>query len=319
MWKQVHWQSGRNVRSYLLTSLVAQRVKRLSTMRETRVRSLGWEDPLEKEMAIHSSTIAWKIPRTEEPGRLQSMGSQRVRHDWATSRSHSSFNFLPFRRIVKGQLADALLLYLTLASLTLLMSLIPLSLTLWGSRFCGSKYSGLGTVHVKFKSHLCHLTSCVTWVKFIHFLGPQHFCLQSRENYSYLAEVWGLNGMRCVVRLLSYVQLLQPHGWQHARLPCPSLPPRDCSDSYQLSRWCHPTVSSSVTPFSFCPQSFPASGSFPVSQLFTSVWPKYWSFSFSISPSNEYSGSISLMRDWLDLLDPRSFQFSSLLSNRREE
>ena len=53
-------------------------VKRLSTMRETGVRSLGWEDPLEKEMAIHSSTIAWKIPWTEEPGRLQSMGLQRV-------------------------------------------------------------------------------------------------------------------------------------------------------------------------------------------------------------------------------------------------
>ena len=56
-------------------------VKRLSTMQETRVRSLGWEDPLEKEMAIHSSTIAWKIPWTEEPGRLQSMGSQRVGHN----------------------------------------------------------------------------------------------------------------------------------------------------------------------------------------------------------------------------------------------
>ena len=53
-------------------------------MRETRVRSLGWEDHLEKEMAIHSSTIDWKIPRTEEPGRRQSMGSQRVRHDWMT-------------------------------------------------------------------------------------------------------------------------------------------------------------------------------------------------------------------------------------------
>ena len=63
------------------TSLVAQTVKRLSTMRETRVRSLGREDPLEKEMAIHSSTIAWKIPWTEEPGRLQSMGSKRVGHD----------------------------------------------------------------------------------------------------------------------------------------------------------------------------------------------------------------------------------------------
>ena len=60
-------------------------VKRLSTMWETRVRSLVWEDPLEKEMAIHSRTIAWKIPWTEEPGGLQSMGSQRVGHDWATS------------------------------------------------------------------------------------------------------------------------------------------------------------------------------------------------------------------------------------------
>ena len=63
------------------TSLVAQMVKRLSTMRETQVQSLGWEDPLEKEMVIHSSTIAWKIPWTEEPGRLQSMGSQRAGHD----------------------------------------------------------------------------------------------------------------------------------------------------------------------------------------------------------------------------------------------
>ena len=57
----------------------------LSTMQETRVRFLGWEDPLEKEMAIHSRTIAWKIPWTEEPGRLQPMGSQRVGHDLATS------------------------------------------------------------------------------------------------------------------------------------------------------------------------------------------------------------------------------------------
>ena len=63
------------------TSLVAQMVKHLSTTRETRVRALGWDDPLEKEMVIHSSTSAWKTPWTEEPGRLQSMGSQRVGHD----------------------------------------------------------------------------------------------------------------------------------------------------------------------------------------------------------------------------------------------
>ena len=62
-----------------------QTVKRLPTMRESWVQSLGREDPLEKEMATHSSTLAWKIPWTEEPSRLQSVGSQRVGHDWATS------------------------------------------------------------------------------------------------------------------------------------------------------------------------------------------------------------------------------------------
>ena len=60
---------------------VAQTVKHLPTMRETQVRTLGWEDPLEKEMAAHSNTLAWKISWLEEPGRLPSMGSQRVRDD----------------------------------------------------------------------------------------------------------------------------------------------------------------------------------------------------------------------------------------------
>ena len=63
---------------------------------------------------------------------------------------------------------------------------------------------------------------------------------------------------------------LWPHGLQHTRLPCPSPSPRVCPSSCSLSQWCHPTISSSATLFSFCLQSFPASGSFPVTQLFTS-------------------------------------------------
>ena len=63
---------------------------------------------------------------------------------------------------------------------------------------------------------------------------------------------------------------LQPHGLQHTRFPCPSLSPRVCSDLCPLCRWCHPTISSSVAPFSSCPQSFQASGSSPISRLFTS-------------------------------------------------
>ena len=66
---------------YLGASLVAQRIKRLPAMQETWVRSLGWEDPLQKEMATQSSILAWRIPWTEEPGGLQSTGSQRVGHN----------------------------------------------------------------------------------------------------------------------------------------------------------------------------------------------------------------------------------------------
>ena len=123
---------------------------------------------------------------------------------------------------------------------------------------------------------------------------------------------------------------LWPRGLQNARLPCPSLSPRHCSNSCPLSRWCYLTISSSAVLFSFCLQSFPISGSFPISQFFPSGgqsigtsalasvfpsirvfsnglalrirWPKYWSFSFSISPSNKYSGLISFKIDWFDLL-----------------
>ena len=66
---------------FLYIFLVAQRIKRLSAMQETWVRSLDQKDPLEKEMATHSSTLSWKVSRTKKSGRLQSMGSQRVRHD----------------------------------------------------------------------------------------------------------------------------------------------------------------------------------------------------------------------------------------------
>ena len=87
------------------------------------------------------------------------------------------------------------------------------------------------------------------------------------------------------------------------RLPCPSLCPRVCSDSCPLSQWCHPAISSSVAPFSSCPQSFLASGSFRADNesALCIRWRKYWSFSFSISPYNGYSWFISFRIDWFDL------------------
>ena len=91
---------------------VAQMVKHLSTRQETQVPSLGREDPLEKEMAAHFSTIAWKTPWMEEPGRLQSMGLQRVRHDWEALHTHThththvpipdSFDYCCFFNVLKS-------------------------------------------------------------------------------------------------------------------------------------------------------------------------------------------------------------------------
>ena len=93
-----------------------------------------------------------------------------------------------------------------------------------------------------------------------------------------------------------------PHGLQHIRLPFLSPTPGACSNSCPLSWWCYPTISSSVMLFYFCFQSFPASGTFPMSRLLPIRWPKFWSFSLSISPSNEYSELISFRMDWFDLL-----------------
>ena len=95
---------------------------------------------------------------------------------------------------------------------------------------------------------------------------------------------------------------LRPHESQHARPSCPSPTPGVHSDSRPLSQSCHPAISSSVVPFSSCPQSLPASESFPMSQLFACGGQSTWSFSFSIIPSKEIPGLISFRMDWLNLL-----------------
>ena len=93
---------------------------------------------------------------------------------------------------------------------------------------------------------------CITW-------SPHCICIHTHFSPCWFSSV-----------AQSCANSLQPHGLQHARLPCPSPTPRACWNSCPSSWWCHPTISFSVVPFSFCLQSFPASGSFPVSQFFTS-------------------------------------------------
>ena len=95
---------------------------------------------------------------------------------------------------------------------------------------------------------------------------------------------------------------LRPNELQHTRPPCPSPTPRVYPNSCPLSWWCHPAISSSVVPFSSCPQSFSGSESFSDESVLCIRRPKCWSFSFNISPSNEHPGLISFRMDWLDLL-----------------
>ena len=113
---------------------------------------------------------------------------------------------------------------------------------------------------------------------------------------------------------------LRPHGLQHTRLPCPSPPPRGCPGSCPLNRWCHPTNSSSVILFSFCLQSFPASGSFPGSQLFTSGSQSIGASASVISMSIQgwfplgLTGLISLLSTGLSRVFSSTTQFESLSS-----
>ena len=105
----------------------------------------------------------------------------------------------------------------------------------------------------------------------------------------------------CCCSVTNSCLTLRRCGLQHASLSCPSLSLGVCSDSCPLIWWCHPTISSSATPFSFLPSIFPSIRVFSTESAFHIRWPKYWSFSFSISPSNEYSGLISFRTDRFDL------------------
>ena len=105
------------------------------------------------------------------------------------------------------------------------------------------------------------------------------------------------------------------HGLQHSRLPCPSLSPRVFSHSFPLSQWCHPTVSSRH-PLLLLPWIFPSISVFSSESALCIRWLKHWSFSFSISPSNEYSGLISCWIDWFDVLAVQG-TLRSLLQHHR--
>ena len=120
-----------------------------------------------------------------------------------------------------------------------------------------------------------------------------HFCKSKENIWQHGSHDFVTQGCCCSITHL------QPHGLQQARLPCPSPTSGVCSNSCPLSWWCYPTI---CHPLLFLPLNFPSLKIFSSESALSIKWPKYWSFSFSSSPSNEYSGLISLMIDWLDLL-----------------
>ena len=138
-----------------------------------------------------------------------------------------------------------------------------------------------------------HLLSCLSfyWLS-TWFFFTSISCIHGHAWILKQAFVSSVQFSRSVVS-----NSLRPHGLQHTRLSCPSPTPGANSNSHPLSWWCHPTISSSVVPFSSRLQSFPASRVFSNESVLRIRWPKYWSFSFSISPSNEYSGLISFRMD----------------------
>ena len=131
-------------------------------------------------------------------------------------------------------------------------------------------------IHQKISCHLSVLGSVLCWV-LIHRISSVQFSHSVVSNS------------------------LRSHELQHTTLPCLSPTTGAYTNSCPSCQWCHPAISSSIIPFSFC-LHFPSIRVFSNESVLPIRWPKYWSFSFSISPSNEYSGLISFRMDWLDLL-----------------
>ena len=142
----------------------------------------------------------------------------------------------------------------------------------------------------------CKCPSMEKWIKKMCIYKMEYYlAVKKNEIMPYCSNMDGYQVSRSVMS-----DSLWPHELQYARPPCPSPTPEVHPNPYPLSRWCHPTISSSFIPFSSCLWSFPASGSFLMSGLCIR-WPKYWSFTFSIRLCNKYSGLISFRINWFDL------------------
>ena len=183
----------------------------------------------------------------------------------------------------------------------------------WGRLLPGKESPPFCCIVIDQKSISCQPSKQPTFSDFSWFLGE----LWKKENLDQALSLWSgstdsktLDYQKTDADQIRSDQIgrsvmsdsLRPHESQHARPPCPSPTPGVHSDSCPSSQWCHPAISFSVISFSSCPQSLPASESFSNESTLRMRWPKYWSFSFSISPSKEIPELISFRMEGLDLL-----------------
>ena len=244
-------------------SLTAQLVKNLPAMWATWVQSLGWKDALEKGKATHSSILFW--PR-----------EFRELYPWDTT-ERLSLSCMGVRSCFRHVRLFATLW--TVAHQT------PLSTEFsWQEQWSGLPCPPPGDLSYP-RIKRTSLTPPVLAGRFF------------TTDITWEAPISSAQFSHSVVS-----NSLRPHESQHARPPCPSPTPRVCSNSCPLSQWCHPAISSSVVPFSSCPQSLPASGSFPMSQLFESGDQSIGvSASASVLPMNTQNWSPLGWTGWISL------------------
>ena len=255
---------------------------------------------LEKDMSTHSSILAWRIPGMEEPGGLLSMGLHRVGHHWsyiaaAAGMQQSPHHLPPF--------IHYLLCIPHTASVSWKVSVglepqpskgrdegLHIAFFLWSWALPSVLY-GLSVFYI-----------CLS----VFYISVRIYCIEKNFLIKYLFS--SVQFSHSIVSDSS-----QPHGPQHARLPCPSPTPRVCSNSCPLSQWCHPTISSSVVPFFSYLQSLPPSGSFQMSQLFTLGGQSIGvSVSTSVLPMNTQNWSPLGWTAWMSL---QSKGLSTVFSN----
>jgi len=236
---------------------------------EMWVQSLGWVDPLEEVMAIHSSILAWRIPWTEEPGGLRSIGSQRLRHDWTdlAATQLMYWNSLFYYNSIAVLSGNMLLNLHYKSSISIRKkrerikyfrpTIMKLLFSFWNFNHEGLLYSS------KHKALTPKFSSVQSLSRVRFFVTPWTAACQASLS---ITNTWSLFK-------LMFIESVMPSN--HLIL-------------------CHPLLLLSSV--------FPSIRVFPNKSVLRIRWPKYWSFSLIISPSNEYSGLISFRMDWLDCL-----------------